>query len=631
MRRPFHRAPLRSTFGRLVAALVALHVTASARAEVLNFVIRLDGLQAGVNTTANGTGTATFDTATNLFSWSVTFIGLSSAQTTAHFHGPAGVCVDAPPTIQLPNGSPLNGSATLDLTSQGQLRQGLWYINIHTANNPNGEIRGQVVPTNILDLIPAPIPPAPVHVQLQTVASGLTAPNWGTSAPGLANRLFVTDQNGVLWSVNTMTGDKTTFLNVSAMLVPMGAFGPGTFDERGLLGVAFHPNYQTNGLVYTFQSEPVNGIADFSTLPIGVTPNCQTVIREWHVPNPSDPASVVDPGSTRVLLRIDKPQFNHNAGALVFGPDDLLYIAFGDGGGADDQDSFTNFGHGCAGNGQNLNVILGKIIRIDPLGSNSANGQYGIPADNPFVGIPGLDEIWCYGLRNPFRFSFDRGTGTMYIGDVGQNRIEEVDIGVRGGNFGWRAKEGSFFFIPNGSGASYATSTPQAVPFGLIDPIAEYDHSEGVAVLGGFVYRGKRIAPLLGRYVFGEFADGPNNGRLFMLSPTNQIQEFPLVGQTALGMSMLGLGEDANGEIYVFANATGLPFGTSGVVLRLTLRPGDVNGDGIINVNDLLEILVHWGECPAPPTNCPPDIAPWPTGDGHIDVNDLLQTLSNWS
>jgi hypothetical protein len=367
-----------------------------------------------------------------------------------------------------------------------------------------------------------------------------------------------------------------------------------------------------------------------------VAANCHTVIREWQVPNPGDPSSVVDPGSTRVLLRIAKPQFNHNAGALAFGPDGMLYIGTGDGGGADDQDG-QNFigaplvGHGCIGNGQNLDSILGKMLRINPLGNNSTNGQYGIPSDNPFVGKPGLDEIWCYGLRNPFRFSFDRGAGTLYIGDVGQNRLEEINIGVRGGNYGWRVKEGSFFFVPNGSGNSYVTDQTQFGPFGMIDPIAQYDHSEGLAVLGGFVYRGGRVGPLAGRYVFAEFAQTfNNNGRLFMLSPSNVIQEFPLVGQASLGLSALGLGEDGRGEIYLLTNATGTPAGSTGAVYRLLTKQGDIDADGSVNVTDLLEVILHWGSCPAPPSGCPVDVAPAPFGDGQINVTDLLSIIGNW-
>jgi glucose/arabinose dehydrogenase len=421
------------------------------------------------------------------------------------------------------------------------------------------------------DPIPQPIEKGPIQIRLETVATGMTAPNWGTVAPGcipLSGRLFVTDQDGILWNVNLATGQKSVALDVGDRLVSLGAFGPGTFDERGFLGVAFHPNYAENGLLYTYTSEPQSAPADFSTIPAGEMPNHQSVVLEWHNPDPCNPASVVDPASARELLRIDQPQFNHNAGALVFGPDGMLYIALGDGGAADDQ----GLGHVPGGNGQDPSNILGTILRIDPSGSNSANGQYGIPADNPFVGMPGfLDEIFAYGFRNPFRFSFDSRTGEMYIADVGQNDIEEVSLGVPGGNFGWRIKEGSFCFDPNGDDPGFVFECgPGDEPEGLIDPIAEYDHDEGIAIVGGFVYRGSQIPQLGGRYVFGDFLNPPDaSGRLFFLQKNNRILEFQIAGQDTLGMRLLGFGQDAFGELYVLANETGVPFGDTGVVLRL--------------------------------------------------------------
>jgi glucose/arabinose dehydrogenase len=297
-----------------------------------------------------------------------------------------------------------------------------------------------------------PVEQSDITIKLETVATGLTAPNWGTFAPGDGAQLFVSDQDGTLWAIDLATGAKSVFLDVSGMIVPLGAFGPGSFDERGLLGVAFHPDYATNGLLYTYTSEPVSGSADFSTMPPGTTPNHQAVIREWQVPDPTNPASVVDPTTSRELLRIDEPQFNHNAGAINFGHDGTLYIALGDGGGRDDE----AVGHGT-GNAQDPSNPLGSILRIDPMGSNSANGQYGIPADNPFVGKPGyVEEIYAHGFRNPFRFSFDMERGDLYVGDVGQDDIEEVDVVVAGGNYGWNIKEGSFCFDPNGSGPGFA-------------------------------------------------------------------------------------------------------------------------------------------------------------------------------
>jgi glucose/arabinose dehydrogenase len=372
-------------------------------------------------------------------------------------------------------------------------------------------------------------------IRLEPVTSGLTAPIYGTFAPGGDGRLFVSDQDGILWAIDLADGSKSVFADLSGLIVPLGAFGPGTFDERGFLGLAFHPEYTSNGLVYTLTSEPVGGEADFSTLPPNVTANHQAVIREWQVPDPGDPASVVDPASVREMLRIDEPQFNHNAGALNFGHDDMLYIALGDGGGRDDQ----GIGHGDSGNAQDPSNPLGSILRIDPQGSNSANGQYGIPADNPFVGMDGyVDETFAYGFRNPYRFSFDMATGDLYTGEVGQDDLEEVDVVVAGGNYGWNVKEGSFCFDPNGAapGFAFAQEPCPNEPDGLIDPVAEYNTSDslaenedGRAVVGGFVYRGSAIPGLVGRYVFGDFSQftetGVNNeGRLFFLNKKNIVK-----------------------------------------------------------------------------------------------------------
>ena len=434
-------------------------------------------------------------------------------------------------------------------------------------------------------LIPEPIPPAPVLARLETVATGLTAPNAGTFAPGLNPRaFFVTDQDGILWQMDTQTGTKRVFLDVSARLVTLGIIGPGSFDERGLLGLAFHPDYATNGFFYIYTSEPAGIAADFSTLPELEEPDHQSVISEWHVPDPTDLMSLPDTGSVRVLLRIDQPQFNHDGGGLVFGPDGMLYISLGDGGEADDQ----GIGHSVGGNGQDPSNVLGTLLRIDPLGNNAPNGQYGIPPDNPFItpvtpavgGEAGCvdgfcDEIFAYGLRNPFRFSFDRLTGALLLADVGQNDIEEIDFIRSGRNYGWPLKEGSFCFDDNGAEAGFAFEClPGQDPPGVTDPIAEFDHDEGIAIIGGFVYRGAAIPQAQGSYVFGDYARTfQSDGRLFALTQNLKIFEILFEVQGGLGLFLLGLGEDANGEIYVLGNTTGVPFGDTGVVQRVAAGP----------------------------------------------------------
>lgn len=420
-----------------------------------------------------------------------------------------------------------------------------------------------------------------LQITYTTMVTGLVAPLYATSAPSLPNHLFVVDQVGHIWQVNLTTGAKSLFLDVSAQLVPLGFRGPNTFDERGLLGMAFHPKYGTNGLLYTFMTQPVTGTVDYTTVPVTVTANARTVIAEWKVDSPTNPQSVVNPASKRELLRVAKPQFNHNGGHLAFGPDGMLYISLGDGGARDDTDNPAAnppvVGHGINGNGQNLAVPLGKILRIDPTGNNAPNGLYGIPADNPFVGKDGLDEIYAYGLRNVSHFSFDRGTGKLYAADVGQDKIEEINVITAGGNYGWKYKEGTFFFDANGARAGFVTDIdPGGVPAGLSDPIAQYDHDEGISVTGGFVYRGAQINDLKGVYVFADWSRSFTNpqGRLFYLTANNAIREFRLSGSQAPSIFITGFGEDTAGEIYVIGNTTGIPFPNAqgvktGVVLRL--------------------------------------------------------------
>lgn len=417
---------------------------------------------------------------------------------------------------------------------------------------------------------------------LEPLADGMTAPVWGTAAPGINGKLFVADQVGIAWSVDLQSGASSIFLDVRDRLVALGVGGPGTFDERGLLGLAFHPDYATNGLVYTYTSEPAVEAPDFSTMPPGTEPNHQSVIAEWQVFDSGDPEAVVDPASRREILRIDQPQFNHDAGTLVFGPDGFLYVSLGDGGMADDQ----GVGHVTGGNGQDPTNVLGTILRIDALGNNSANGAYGIPGDNPFVGDPaGADEVFAFGFRNPYRISFDSATGTLFAADVGQNDIEEIDVVVSGGNYGWPLKEGSSCFDQNGADEGFAfvaDPCPGTEGLGLIDPIAEYDtDEEGIAVIGGFVYRGSQIAPLRGRYVFGDyFSPNDGRGRLFHLITPNvrrgdidrsRIRESSIDGLDGTGLFVLGFGQDAGGELYLLTNATGVPFGQTGAVHKITL------------------------------------------------------------
>ena len=459
------------------------------------------------------------------------------------------------------------------------------------------------------DPIPGLIPASKVVVDLKTIATGIIAPVTGAVAPGDEEHIYVADQVGKLYRIqvgeNKAPGTPTVFMDVSSLLVPLGLFPPLNYDERGFLGVAFHPDFQRNGLLYTFTSQPAVGVADFSTLPAGVAPDCHTVITEWKVEKPGDRNSAVDMSSARVMMRIDKPQFNHNGGTLAFGPDKMLYISLGDGGNANDVAP----GHVPGGNAQSLapGNVLGKILRINPLARNSANGKYGVPADNPLVGKSGAGEIFAWGLRNPYRMSFDKPTGKLWVADVGQNDIEEIDVVVKGGNYGWPIKEGTFLFDNNGGTATsrgFVYKDSPGLPAGLIDPIAQYDHSdhEGtpgdvesrVAIVGGFVYRGEKIKGLRGQYVFADYSGEigtPPNGALYTLGKNNRVERLQLFGRTSLDLAVLGWTRDSDGELYLLASSSGtlnltkdgLP---AGVVLKLTKVGGGKDDDKGDNKDD---------------------------------------------
>ncbi len=466
--------------------------------------------------------------------------------------------------------------------------------------DPPVELGQCPVGNQLVDPIPAPITTGNIAVGLQTVADGFVNPLLGIAPRGDYRRLFVLDQPGQMWAVDLRNGRKSLFLDISSRLVDLGLFGID-YDERGFLGAAFSPDYFRSGLLYTYSSEPATQPADFSTLPPGATPDHQSVVIEWRVNNPLRRRSVVDPSSARVILRVDQPQFNHNGGSLMFGPDNMLYITLGDGGGADDQgDGGDNVGHSPMGNGQDTSNILGAILRINPRTSNAPNGQYGIPINNPFV-TPGqvlfgsvggesgcadgfCDELYAYGFRNSWRGSFDRGGENAFIvADVGQNDVEEIDVVQAGGNYGWRIKDGGFCFADNGAASGYVTDAVYPGDPPIIDPIAQYDHDEGISVTGGFVYRGLAIPELRGHYVFGDWAPSftdPLPGRLFYLDQADigsgtpsgaaTILEFQLPNNPdGVGSKINGFGLDGLGEIYVIGNESGLLTGTTGKVQKL--------------------------------------------------------------
>ena len=402
-------------------------------------------------------------------------------------------------------------------------------------------------PTPLLPLINS----GALKVELQTVASGLTAPN--DVVPSGDGRLFIVEQTGQIRLVKNNVLITTPLLDVAARLVTLMP----DYDERGLLGLAFHPGFNDPtspgfGKFYTYTSEPVAGLADF-TVPNPNPFDHQSVLAEWQV-SASDP-DIADPATRREVLRVDEPQFNHNGGKLAFRPGEpYLYISLGDGGNAND----VGDGHNpVTGNGQDLTTVLGKILRIDPLDPAltststdpvSANGNYRVPATNPFIsGGTDVHEIYAYGLRNPFRFSFDAPSGRLIIGDVGQNNIEEVDIVEAGKNYGWNQKEGTFLFNP-GDGTVMPDPSPDPA---LASPSLEYSHADGIAVLGGFVDRGPGVPALGGLYVFGDLAStaaeqarGGFSGRLFYSDLTSGLIQQLRIGEPEreLGLFLKGFG-----------------------------------------------------------------------------------------
>ena len=356
------------------------------------------------------------------------------------------------------------------------------------------------VPTPLLD----------VSINLSPVASGFASAIGVSSAPGDA-RLFVIQQTG---QVVIVSGGKRggIFLDISTRLSCCG--------ERGLLGLAFHPEYTTNGRFFVRYTTPAGDVR----------------VSEFHVS--TDP-NRADATSEKVIITIPHPSFaNHNGGRIEFGPDGYLYIGTGDGGSGGDPNN----------HGQALNTLLGKLLRIDV--DHAAGGlAYAIPDDNPFVGQAGKrGEIWSYGLRNPYTFSFDRETHDLWIADVGQDAYEEVDLataaggGGRGVNYGWSVMEGNHCYKP----ATGCDAT------GMAPPLAEYAHGSGdaigCAIIGGYVYRGSAHPQLSGRYFFGDYC----SGRIWDVAAAGPVQQTPQ-GLPGSGLQITGWGQDVNGELYLTA------------------------------------------------------------------------------
>ncbi|MEO0562431.1 MAG: PQQ-dependent sugar dehydrogenase [Chloroflexota bacterium] len=351
-----------------------------------------------------------------------------------------------------------------------------------------------------VDRISRTAPPDASQVRLEPVASGFPRALYVTNAGEGSNRLFVVQQNGII----KIIGQDVDYLDVSG-IISNDPLGNG-YTERGLLGLAFHPNFETNGQFFINYTEANTH---------------DSIVARYTV----DPSANNVQGTTGVeLLRVAQPFGNHNGGHMDFGPDGYLYVSLGDGGSQGDP----------MGHGQNKNTLLGSILRLDVDGTSG----YSIPADNPFVGTDGADEVWAYGLRNVWRFSFDSVTGEMFMGDVGQNRWEEINVGapsVGGANYGWAVFEASRPY----SGA--------AEPADAVRPVAEYEHISGhCSVTGGYMYNGSAVPALERAYVYGDFC----SGQLWALyRDANGAWQDTLLFDTPHTISSFGV--DEAGELYL--------------------------------------------------------------------------------
>jgi len=369
------------------------------------------------------------------------------------------------------------------------------------------------------------------------------------------------------------------------------------------LGIAFHPDYEDNGLFY------VN-----VTIPGGAFSSGVTQIRCYQVS--ADDPNLANPSSMKVIMSYDQPFANHNGGWIGFGRDGYLYITSGDGGSANDPGNRA----------QNLSTFLGKILRIDVDGNDGPTGFYGIPPDNPFADNPNaLDEIWAYGLRNPWRCSFDRLTGDLYVGDVGQGAREEIDFqpaaSTGGENYGWRVMEGTLCADNSRSGGN-----PACFESGLTNPIYEYAHPTGFAVVGGYVYRGNEIGDLHGTYFFADYSttriwsfrfDGQN--LTDFRDRTAELDASPF----SIG-SISSFGEDQEGELYLLDLDDGELYK---IVSAESAIPGDINHNCEVDLRDFARLSQFWlAEC---------DILHWCFAkdlntDSQVDFNDVRTPVEHW-
>ena len=408
----------------------------------------------------------------------------------------------------------------------------------------------------------------PVAATLSEFASGFVSPLFLTETP--SGTLLVGDQTGVIYSVSKQGAvSEQPFLDLRPRMAKLNQ----GFEERGLLGLALHPKFKSNGRLFVCYSGPKRASAPADW-------DHTMRLSEFHVDSKS-PSGLES--SERVLLEVDKPYFNHNGGRLVFGQDGLLYIGVGDGGNAHDMGK-----RGPEGNGQDLTTHLGKILRIDV---NSSVKPYGIPKDNPFIQGEGRPEIFAYGIRNPWGMCVDRGgKRALLFADVGQDRFEEINLLEKGGNYGWNLREGFDGFDPKNS-----KKRPESIPklskegVAFVEPIIAYKNYNGfpkdseaigISVTGGYVYRGKALPALRGKYIFGDWSGNrlkPGGVLLAATPPASKTErqwsfERLEVGGAPGGVMkgyLVGFGEDASGELYLLTNDSNALTGRSGKVWRL--------------------------------------------------------------
>jgi len=369
--------------------------------------------------------------------------------------------------------------------------------------------------------------PAPLKIRLQQFLSGVTSPVFMTNAGDGTNRLFIVQQNGIIKVLQPGATTATDFLNISTRIISGG--------ERGLLGLAFHPDYAINRRFFVYYTRTGDGAIQIAEYKVSV-----------GNPNVADTTE-------NVIITIPHPgASNHNGGTVLIGPDGYLYAGTGDGGSGNDPPN----------NAQNINVLLGKVIRLDI--NNIPPGQvpqYNIPPDNPYVGIAGADEIYTIGMRNPYRMAFDRGgNNELWAADVGQGQIEEVDIITLGGNYGWRAYEGN-----NCTGLNPTQCAGGANPIVHTPPIFQYSHSGGrCSITGGFVYRGIRNTLPFGSYVYADYC----SGEVFLWNNNQQT----VIDNTS-SLNIVGFGEDEAGELYMIREG-----GPIYKIVRVS-SSADVDGD----------------------------------------------------